>query len=40
MYYYLKGKNRIGPVGTGRIIELSDAGAIDDSTLVWNKAER
>lgn len=40
MYYYLKGKNRIGPVGAGRIIELSDAGAIDDSTLVWNKAER
>lgn len=36
MYYYLKDKTRIGPVGAGRILELYEAGVIGDSTLVWN----
>lgn len=39
MYYYLKDKNRIGPVGAGRILELYEAGVIGDSTLVWNEKE-
>lgn len=40
MYYYWKDKTRIGPVGAERILELYEAGAISDSTLLWNKRER